>query len=74
MLICPRKLSPSDTLGIIAPASALPDPKAVDRAVDALKHLGFRIKLAPNVHKRHGFLAGTDRERASVKGSVRNGP
>ncbi len=65
MLIRPRKLSPGDTLGIIAPASAPPDPKAVDRAVDLLKHLGYRIKLAPNVHKRHGFLAGTDRERAS---------
>ena len=65
MLIRPRHLSPGDTLGIIAPASAPPEPKAVDQAVDALKHLGFRVKLAPNVHKRHGFLAGTDRERAS---------
>lgn len=65
MLIRPRHLSLGDTLGIIAPASAPPDPKAVDRAMDVLKRLGFRIKLAPNVHKRHGFLAGTDRERAS---------
>lgn len=65
MLILPRKLCPGDTLGIVAPASAPPDPSAVDRAVDLLKKLGFRIKLAPNVHKRRGFLAGTDRERAS---------
>lgn len=65
MLIRPRHLSLGDTLGIIAPASAPPDPKAVDRALDVLKRLGFRVKLAPNVHKRHGFLAGTDRERAS---------
>ncbi len=65
MLIRSRHLSPGDTLGIIAPASAPPEPKAVDQAVDALKHLGFRVKLAPNVHKRHGFFAGTDRERAS---------
>ncbi len=65
MLIRPRKLSSGDTLGIIAPASAPPDPRAVDRAVEVLKRLGFRIKRAPNVHKRHGFLAGTDRERAS---------
>lgn len=65
MLICPRHLSPGDTLGIIAPASAPPDPKVVDHAVKVLKRLGFRVKLAPNVHKRHGFLAGTDRERAS---------
>ena len=65
MLIRPRKLSLGQTLGIIAPASAPPDPKAVDRALDVLKHLGYGIKLAPNVHKRHGFLAGTDRERGS---------
>ncbi len=65
MFIRPRKLSLGQTLGIIAPASAPPDAKALDRALDVLKHLGYRIKLARNVHNRHGFLAGTDRERGS---------
>jgi muramoyltetrapeptide carboxypeptidase len=37
----------------------------VDRAVAVLEKLGFKIKLASNVHKRWGFLAGSDRERAS---------
>jgi muramoyltetrapeptide carboxypeptidase len=64
MLIRPRHLSLGDTLGIVAPASAPPDPQAVDRAVAVLEELGFKIKLAPNVRKHHGFLAGTDRERA----------
>jgi len=27
--------------------------------------MGFKPKLAPNVRKRHGFLAGSDRDRAS---------
>jgi len=65
MLIRPRHLSPSDTLGIVAPASAPPDPTAVDRGVATLEKLGYKVKLAPNVHQRLGFLAGNDRERAA---------
>jgi muramoyltetrapeptide carboxypeptidase len=65
MLIRPRHLSPGDTLGIIAPASAPPDPKATDRAAAVLENLGFRIKFAPHVRQRHGYLAGDDRDRAS---------
>jgi muramoyltetrapeptide carboxypeptidase len=64
MLIRPPALHLGDTLGIIAPASAPPDPKNVDRAVAVLEKLGFKIKFAPNVHRRLGYLAGTDRERA----------
>ena len=65
MPMLPNRLQPGDTLGIIAPASAPPDPKNLDRAVSVLEKLGYRIKLAPNVRKRWGFLAGSDRERAS---------
>lgn len=64
MPIYPRRLEPGDTIGIVAPASPPPDPENVDRAVANLEKLGFRVKLAPNVRKRHGFLAGNDRERA----------
>ncbi|MEK7782051.1 MAG: LD-carboxypeptidase [Verrucomicrobiota bacterium] len=64
-LIRPPRLNPGDTLGIIAPASAPPDPKNVDRAIAVLEKLGYRTKLASNVHKRLGYLAGTDRDRAS---------
>lgn len=63
-LIRPPHLFPGATLGIIAPASAPPDPRNVDRAIAVLERLGYRIKLAPNVHKRLGYLAGPDRERA----------
>jgi muramoyltetrapeptide carboxypeptidase len=64
MPIKPPRLNPGDTIGIVAPASAPPDPKAIDRSIDVLQRLGFKTKLAPNVRKRWGFLAGTDRERA----------
>jgi muramoyltetrapeptide carboxypeptidase len=65
MLLKPPRLNPGDTIAIVSPASAPPDPKAIDRAVVVLERLGFRVKLAPCVRKRLGFLAGTDRERAS---------
>ena len=65
MPIKPRHLSPGETIGIVAPASAPPDPKAIDRSVAVLEGLGFKVKLAPNARKRRGFLAGSDRERAA---------
>src|SRR5262245_45456627 len=60
----PYRLNPGDTIGIIAPASAPPDPKAIDRSVVVLEQLGFKPRLARNVRKRWGFLAGSDRDRA----------
>jgi len=63
--IKPPRLNPGDTIAIVAPASAPPDPKAVDRSAAILEELGFRPRLAPNVRKRRGFLAGSDRDRAS---------
>lgn len=64
-LLKPERLCHGDTIGIIAPASAPPDPKAVDRAVAAVERFGFKPKLAKNARARLGFLAGTDRERAT---------
>jgi muramoyltetrapeptide carboxypeptidase len=65
MPIKPERLIPGDLVGIVAPASAPPDPKSLDRCVAAVEELGFRPKLARNARQRFGFLAGTDRQRAS---------
>ena len=64
MPVKPSRLTYGDTIGIIAPASAPRDPLSIDRSVAVLKRLGFKTKLAPNIRKRQGFIAGTDRERA----------
>ncbi len=63
--IKPARLQVGDTLGVIAPASAPPDPRNIDRALGAIEELGFKPRLAPNARKRWGFLAGSDRERAA---------
>ena len=64
MPLIPDRLNYGDTIGIIAPASAPPDPKNIDRSVAALERLGFKPRLAANVRKRWGFLAGNDSDRA----------
>ncbi len=63
-LIKPERLRFGDTVGIVAPASAPPDPANIERGIERLEELGFRTKPAPNLRKRWGFLAGSDRERA----------
>ena len=52
MPIKPRHLSLGETIGIVAPASAPSDPKAIDHSVAVLEALGFKVKLAPNAPER----------------------
>jgi muramoyltetrapeptide carboxypeptidase len=63
-LIKPERLRSGDVVGIVAPASPPPVPDDLDHYADALKKLGFQPKLAPNVRKRLGYLAGDDASRA----------
>jgi muramoyltetrapeptide carboxypeptidase len=64
-LLKPERLCPGDIVGLVVPASPPPDPRAVDRAAEALERYGFKPKLGRHVHERHGFLAGSDRDRAT---------
>jgi muramoyltetrapeptide carboxypeptidase len=64
-LIKPPRLNPGDRVGIIAPASPPPDPRAVDRVVTQMERFGFKPKLGRHVRQRHGYLAGSDRDRAA---------
>ena len=61
-IIKPKRLKVGDTLGVIAPSSALPE-KTVTRAIENLTNLGFKIKLGKNVRAQNGYLAGTDAQR-----------
>jgi len=65
MPIKPPRLSLGGRIGIVSPASPPLDPETINRSVAVLESFGFKVKLAPNVRKRSGFLAGSDRERAS---------
>src|SRR5437867_872407 len=63
MPIKPPRLSQGDTIGIVAPASAPIDAKAIDRSVKVLQRLGFKVKLGRHLRTKRGFLAGSDDER-----------
>jgi muramoyltetrapeptide carboxypeptidase len=60
----PQRLQLGDTIGVVAPSSPPAHPANLDRAVDILRALGFKVKLGAHVRRRRGFLAGDDRGRA----------
>ncbi len=64
-MIKPQPLSLGGTIGIVAPASPPKDPDDIDRGIEALKELGFALKIGRSVRKRRGYLAGHDLDRAA---------
>lgn len=65
MAVRPYPISPGDVVGLVAPASPTKDPAHVDIAIAGLESLGFKVNVTSGIRKRYGFLAGSDRERAS---------
>lgn len=63
-MIFPTKLKAGDTIGLVAPSSPVPSER-IDRCVSLLQDMGYRVKEGSNCRKvYHGYLAGTDAERA----------
>ncbi len=63
-LIKPKRLQPGDFVGLVTPASPPFESSAIGEGKAMLESLGFRVKPGKNLDKKHGYLAGTDRERA----------
>jgi muramoyltetrapeptide carboxypeptidase len=61
-IIKPKRLQAGDTLGVIAPSSAIPE-HVIEKALENLTNLGFKLKLGKNVRASKGYLAGTDEQR-----------
>ncbi len=60
----PPALRPGDTIGLVAPASPLIDLRDIGRARKVLTSLGFQVIEGESIRRRHGFLAGSDNQRA----------
>ncbi len=60
----PRRLSPGMTVGLVTPASNVPEDQDLHTVMDLVRSLGFTAKPSPNLFSRTQYLAGTDRERA----------
>jgi muramoyltetrapeptide carboxypeptidase len=59
----PKKLKKGDVIGIISPASLPEDLSKIEKGVNYLESLGYRVEVGENITKTHGYLAGTDEER-----------
>lgn len=62
-LVKPKKLKKGDVIGIISPASLPQDLSKIEKGVNYLEKLGYRVEVGQNVGKSYGYLAGTDEER-----------
>jgi muramoyltetrapeptide carboxypeptidase len=63
--IRPRALRPGDTIGLITPARGV-DAGKVAAVTAGLEKLGYKVKPAPNLTERYGYLAGDDATRAAA--------
>jgi muramoyltetrapeptide carboxypeptidase len=61
----PRRLRPGDTVGLVSPSGVTWEPVRLEIARESLAAMGLRSKVAANATARHGYLAGTDAERAA---------
>lgn len=64
----PRKLArlrPGDTVGLVAPATALTLPDELDRAEYWMRGMGLVPKRGAHITEQDGYLAGTDAARAA---------
>ncbi|HVN48097.1 MAG TPA: LD-carboxypeptidase [Bacteroidota bacterium] len=64
-IIKPPKLCRGDGIGLIAPASAPSHDEKIEKGVQYLEHLGYHVLLGKHVSDQHGYLAGTDEDRAA---------
>ncbi len=62
--LVPPRLRPNDLVGLVSPAGNVEDSSRIENAVRYLEKLGFRVRVAAHAARVHGYLAGTDRERA----------
>src|SRR5262245_4161338 len=63
-MVKPRALKPGDTIGLITPSSYVFDTWRIDLAAARLEALlGVKCRPGRNVKARHGYMAGTEKER-----------
>ncbi len=63
-MVKPRALKPGDTVGLVAPSSYIFDLWRIDLAASRLEAtLGVECRLGRFIKRRHGYMAGTEKER-----------
>ena len=65
MRIKPPALPEQATIAVIAPATSPQTRSDLEQAIEYFESRGHEVRLGPNIGKVHGYLAGTDAERAA---------
>ena len=68
-MIIPKPLLPGDTIAVIGVSGFIRDDNAqelVEECVKKLTNLGYKVKVDPTCWAKHGYLSGTDEERADA--------
>ncbi len=60
----PPRLRRGDLIGVISPSSTPSAQEKIDKGVQYLEHLGYRVRVGRHAMAEHGYLAGTDDLRA----------
>ena len=63
-IVKPAALKTGDTVAVVAPAAAI-EREHLERGVNLLASMGFRVKVSERVLARSGILAGDDVDRAA---------
>ena len=71
-ILKPPRLRPGDVIGLVSPASTPSPPEKIEKGVRYLERLGYRVKLGRHVAAQHGYLAGTDAQRAGDLNAMLN--
>ncbi|EMD84581.1 Muramoyltetrapeptide carboxypeptidase [Pacificimonas flava] len=58
------RLRPGDTVGLVQPAGFVADGFELDIVKETIRAMDLVPKASQHLEERHGYLAGTDRERA----------
>jgi len=61
----PPRVRPGDLVGLARPGFASFETLPAEELREGLEALGLRVRLGPHYFSRHGYLAGTDEERAA---------
>ncbi|KTD53044.1 S66 peptidase family protein [Legionella quateirensis] len=62
-IINPNPLQNGDVIGIVSPSSPLKS-KSIDKGINYLRDMGFKIKFGAHFKEENRFLAGSDENRA----------
>ena len=63
-IVKPKRLAEGDTVGLVLPASLTMESDNIQLAKEQLEAIGLKVAIGAHAYDRHGYFAGTDRDRA----------